>query len=270
MSVAVTDKFIDAGGIKFQYREAGSAGKTIVFLHGAGGQSPKAARFPALLGERHRVLIPSRPGFDATPLGDCKTQQDVAAAVAAFIAAAAPGQKVHLVAQSAGGAIGAWLAILHPELVESLVLSAPAAFAIRHAPAPSHAGGSAAPPNLADMAKRLYGENPAWDSPPTPEEREQTGKNAQANMARFAAPDGNADLKARLGEIKVPVLLLVAGADQMVPEAAMAPYQELIPHCTRIILYGAAHEMPISAAATWVKLVGDFVDRGEYFVVNMG
>ena len=269
MSVSVTDKIIEAGGIRFQYREAGSDGKTIVFLHGAGGQSPKAARFPAMLGERHRVLIPSRPGFDATPLGDCKTQQDVAAAVAKFIAAAAPGQKVHLVAQSAGGAIGAWLAILHPELVESLVLSAPAAFAVRHAP-PSHSRGGSAPPSLADMALRLYGESPAWDSPPTPEEREQTGKNAQANMTRFASPDGNADLKARLAEIKVPVLLLVAGADQLIPEEAMTPYQELIPSCTRIILYGAAHEMPIAAAATWVKLVADFVDRGEYFVVNMG
>ena len=160
MSVTVTDKFIDAGGIKFQYREAGDSEKIIVFLHGAGGQSPKASRFPAMLGEKHRVLIPSRPGFDQTPVGDCKTIKDVVEAVAKFIAAAAPGRKVHLVAQSAGGAIGAWLAILHPELVASLVLSAPAAFAIRHAPPPG-----SAPPNLADMAKRLYGEDPASDRP---------------------------------------------------------------------------------------------------------
>jgi pimeloyl-ACP methyl ester carboxylesterase len=275
MSVTVTDKFIDAGGITFQYREAGlseeAAGdKTIVFLHGAGGQSPKSARFPALLGEKHRVLIPSRPGFDHTPVGGCKTIKDVVEAVAKFIAAAAPGQKIHLVAQSAGGAIGAWLAILHPELIASLVLSAPAAFAVRHAPPPSNSGGDSVPPNLADMAKRLYGDNPAWDSPPTPEEREQTGKNAQANMGRFTAPEGNSDLKGRLAEIKVPVLLLVASADQMIPEDAMRPYQELIPSCTRIVVYGAAHELPISAAPIWVKLVADFVDRGEYFVVNMG
>jgi 4,5:9,10-diseco-3-hydroxy-5,9,17-trioxoandrosta-1(10),2-diene-4-oate hydrolase len=262
--MGISDKFIDAGGIKFQYREAGDSGKIIVFLHGAGGQSPRAARFPTMLGERHRLLIPSRPGFDQTPIGDCKTQQDVAEAVAAFIAAAAPGQKVHLVAQSAGGAIACWLSILHPELVESLVLSAPAAFAVRHGPS------SGAPPNLAEMAKRLYGESPAWDSAPTEEEKQQTGKNAQANMARFASPDASADLRARLAEIKVPVLLLVAGADQMIPEEAMKPYQELILHCTRIVIYGAAHELPISAAQTWVKLVADFVDRGEYFVVNMG
>ena len=262
--MSVTDKFIDAGGIKFQYREAGEGEKTIVFLHGAGGQSPRGAKFPAMLGERHRVLIPSRPGFDQTPVGDCKSIRDVVEAVAKFIAAASPDRKVTLVAQSAGGAIGAWLAILHPELVESLVLSAPAAFAVRHGPP---AGG---PPSLADMAKRLYGENPAWDPPPTDDEKQQTGKNAQANMARFTAPEGISDLRERLSEINVPVLLLVASADQMIPEEAMKPYQESIPSCTRIILYGAAHEMPIAMADTWVKLVADFVDRGEYFVVNMG
>ena len=263
--MSVTDKFIDAGSIKFQYREAGDSGKVIVFLHGAGGQSPQSARFPATLGEKHRVLIPSRPGFDQTPIGDCRNVKDIVAAVATFVATAAPGQKVHLVAQSAGGLIGCWLTILHPEFVESLVLSAPAAFAVRHAPPPG-----SAPPDLAAMAKRLYGDDPAWDAPPTEEEKQQAGKNAQANMARFASTDGNADLKARLGEIEVPVLLLVAGADQMIPEEAMKPYQELIPHCTRIIVYGAAHELPISAAPIWCKLIADFVDRGEYFVVNMG
>ena len=46
--MSITDKFIDAGGIKFQYREAGNSGKVIVFLHGAGGQSPKSSRFPAM------------------------------------------------------------------------------------------------------------------------------------------------------------------------------------------------------------------------------
>ncbi|HVA14561.1 MAG TPA: alpha/beta hydrolase [Stellaceae bacterium] len=265
MSATVADKFLDAGGIRFHYREAGEGEKTIVFLHGAGGQSPRSARFLALLGERHRVLVPSRPGFDETPVGDCRTIGGVVEAVAKFIAAAAPGQKVHLVAQSAGGAIGAWLAILHPELVASLVLSAPAAFAVRHAPPPG-----AVPPNLADMAMRLYGDQPAWDSPPSAEERAQTAKNAQANLARFAAPEGHNDLRARLAEIEVLTLLLVAGADRMIPAEAMRPYQELIPRCTRIILYGAAHEMPIAAAEIWVKLVGDFVARGEYFLVNMG
>jgi len=34
-------------------------------------------------------------------------------------------------------------------------------------------------------------------------------------------------------------------------------------------MHSAAHELPIAEGAAWVKLVSDFVDRGEYFLVNM-
>jgi len=262
MSLTVKEKSVALDGLDMHYLEAG-AGKTIVFLHGAGGAPPEGARFVEMLGERHRLLIPSRPGFDATPVGNCRTLLDVVATMAKFIARVGAG-KVHLVAQSAGGAIGAWLAILHPELVESLVLSAPAAFARRHGP---QAG---AMPSPEEIEHRLYGDEPSWSAPPSEAERQRIAGNARANMARFAAPEGNSDLLARLGEIKAPTLLIGSTHDRMVPEEALQPFQAAIPHCTRILLHGAAHEMPISAAPRWVKLVGDFVDRGEYFLVNMG
>ncbi|HKT20837.1 MAG TPA: alpha/beta hydrolase [Stellaceae bacterium] len=262
MSQVIEEKAVELGGGPLYYREAGQ-GKTIVFLHGAGGAPPRGASFVAMLAERHRLIIPSRPGFDETPVGACKTLLDVVDRMAEFIQCVAPA-KVHLVAQSAGGAIGCWLAIRHPALVESLVLSAPAAFAVRHGPP----GG--APPPMEAIEKRLYGDHPSWSEPPTEGERQRIARNARENMGRFSAPEGNSDLRARLSEIAVPTLLICATGDEMVPEAALEPYQESIPHCTRILIHGAAHEMPIAAAPQWVKLVADFVDRGEYFVVNMG
>ena len=261
MTVDVVDKSLAVDGIEFHYREAGS-GKTIVFLHGAGGAPPRGASFVAMLGEHHRVLVPSRPGFDETPVGSCKTLRDVVAAVARFITGAADG-KVHLVAQSAGGAIGCWLAIEHPELVESLVLSAPAAFA------PHRPAGSAAPaPEVIETL--LYGAHPVWSAPPSEEERLRIARNARENMSRFAAPAGNADLLERLAEIKATTLLICGTDDGMIPAEAFAPYPQHIPRCIRIFIHGAAHEMPISAAQAWVRLVGEFVDRGEYFLVNTG
>lgn len=261
MSVTILDKTIDVDGIPIAYREAGE-GKTIVFLHGAGGAPPRGASFVAMLAERHRVLLPSRPGFDTTPVGACRTLRNVVEAMAHFIRRVAD-DKVHLVAQSAGGAIGCWLAVLHPDLVESLVLSAPAAFAQRHA------ASDGAKPSPAEIEERLYGDHPVWTAPPSIEERQRIAANAQANMSRFQAPEGNADLLARLAEIAVPTLLICATDDRMIPAEAMRPYQQHIPGCNRIFIYGAAHEMPIAAARPWVKLVGDFVDRGEYFLVNM-
>ena len=259
MSVTVLDKTLDLDGIGLRYREAGE-GKTIVFLHGAGGAPPRGASFVAMLGERHRVLVPSRPGFDETPVGSCKTMLDVVEVMAHFIARLGDG-KAHLVAQSAGGAIGCWLAILHPELVEGLVLSAPAAFA-GHRP-----GG---PPSPEALEKLLYGAHPTWDAPPSEAEKLRIAKNARENMGRFTAPAGNGDLLARLAEIKVPTLLICGTEDGMIPAEAMLPYQQHIKGCIRIFIHGAAHEMPISAAHPWVRLVGEFVDRGEYFLVNAG
>jgi pimeloyl-ACP methyl ester carboxylesterase len=261
MSVTVLDKTLEIDGIGLRYREAGE-GKTIVFLHGAGGAPPLSASFVTMLAERHRVLVPSRPGFDETPVGSCKTLLDVVETMAHFIARIGDG-KVHLVAQSAGGAIGCWLPILHPELVESLVLSAPAAFA-------GHRPTGSAPPSMEAIEKLLYGPHPVWDAPPSEAERQRIARNARENMARFTAPAGNSDLLARLPEIKVPTLLICGTDDRMIPAEAMLPYQQHIRGCIRIFIHGAAHEMPISAAHSWVKLVGEFVDRGEYFLVNMG
>jgi pimeloyl-ACP methyl ester carboxylesterase len=260
MSVAILDKIAEIDGHSIAYREAG-AGRTIVFLHGAGGAPPRGAAFMSLLGERHHVVLPSRPGFDDTPVGPCRTLRDVVATMAKFIDQVAGG-KVHLVAQSAGAAIGCWLAVLHPERIESLVLSAPAAFA-------PHRALAAAPPDTATIARRLYGDHPLWAAPPTEAEGRCIADNARINLDRFAAPEGNGDLLVRLGEITVPTLLLCASADPMIPEAAMRPYQEAIASCIRIVMHSAAHELPIAEGGAWVKLVSDFVDRGEYFLVNM-
>lgn len=257
-----TAKIAEIDGLALHYREAG-AGKTILFLHGAGGAPPGGASFVPMLAEHHRLLIPSRPGYDDTPLGTRASLADVTDIMAQFIRQVAGG-RAHVVAQSAGGGIGCWLAIRHPELVETLVLSAPAAFASLHRPA------GARPPSPAELAQILYGDHPAWSAPPSEAEQQRIARNATANMARFHAPEGNPELLDRLGEIKAPTLLLWATHERLLPAAAMLPYQLHIPSCTRIFIYGAAHEMPIAAAKPWVRLVSQFVDRGEMFVVNMG
>ncbi len=262
MSVTVSEKTTEIEGIAVPYREAGS-GEPIVFLHGAGGAPPQGATFVAMLAGKHRVLVPSRPGYDGAPLGRFETVRDSATAMAAFVEAVVGGP-AHIVAQSAGAAIGCWIAIDHPELVSSLVLSAPAAFA------PAHAPSGGAPPSPAELEARLYGATPAWASPPTEAERARIRTNAQSNMARVRPADGNAALLEKLSEIAVPTLVLEAGADQLIPAAAMRPYQDRIKTCYRIVIYNAAHELPISAAPRWVSLVADFIDRGEFFVVNTG
>jgi pimeloyl-ACP methyl ester carboxylesterase len=182
--------------------------------------------------------------------------------MAAFTGKTAGGP-VHVVAQSAGGAVGLWLAALYPELVSSLVLSAPAAFA--HRPASTSPRAQWSPEELDRL---LYGDEPSWSSPPAEDDQARIRRNAAFNMQRFAGP--NDDLLARLGEIKAPVLVLWGTEDKLVPPDNSAVYQKHIPHALRMFIHGAAHELPIAATQRWVALVSDFIRRGEFFVVNSG
>lgn len=252
----IVRKQLDIDGGSISFLEAG-AGETILYLHGAGGRPPAGASFVSHLAKSFRVLLPSRPGFDESPVGRFETLTDAADAIADFIECTGSGP-VHVVAQSAGSVVGLWLAVRHPALVASLVLSAPSAFA--------HRPPSGGPRSLADLDRLLYGDEPEWSFPPDEDEQERIRRNASFNMQHFGGP--NDDLLARLGEVAMPVLVVWGTEDRLVPHEQSGFYQKHIPHALRMLIYGAAHELPIAATRQWVALVTDFIQRGELFVVR--
>jgi pimeloyl-ACP methyl ester carboxylesterase len=256
--VSVAKKTADLQAGTLAYLEAGE-GEPVLYLHGAGGRPPAGATFVTELARSFHVFVPSRPGFDESPLGSHETLEAAANALGAFIEKSSPGTPVHVVAQSAGGAVGLWLAVRHPELVATLILSAPSAFAHRAQPA----GQSRSP---GELDKILYGDNPSWTEPPSQEEQDRIRKNAAFNMRQFSSP--GEDLLGRLGDIEAPVLVLWGTEDRLVPSENSSFYQKHIPHAHRVLIFGAAHELPISATERWVALVTDFIRRGEFFVVN--
>jgi pimeloyl-ACP methyl ester carboxylesterase len=243
------------GGARIEYLDIGS-GAAVVYFHGGGGVFRNAAFMPALA-QRYRVLAPSRPGYDGST-GTCASAREEAEVMADFIRQTVSGP-VHLIAESAGGAAGCWLPILQPELVQSLVLAAPAAFA-----GASHA---APPPSPQAMELRLFGRNPAWSDPPTEADREARQRNARANGPRLRPADGNAELRERLAEIAVPTLVLWGTADEVILPESGQVFLQRIPNSYRILIYGAAHSLPVAACRQFVELVTDFIERGDRFVV---
>jgi pimeloyl-ACP methyl ester carboxylesterase len=243
------------GGAHIEYLELGH-GAPVVYFHGAGGVFRNAA-FVHALAERYRVLAPSRPGYDGST-GSCDSAREEADVMAEFIRAVADGP-VHLIAESAGGAAGCWLAILAPELVASLVLVAPTAFT----------GASHTPPLASpqELELRLFGPSPAWSEPPGEADRDARQRNARANSAKAQAAHGNADLLERLGEITAPALVLWGTADEVVPPEAGQVYLRRIQNSYRILIYRAAHCLPVAACGQFVTLVKDFIERGDRFVV---
>jgi len=241
-------------GKRIEYLEVGD-GEALVYLHGAGGVFPKA-KFAPELGRTFRVLSPSRPGYDGST-GTCESAREEAEVMAAFIHQVCDGP-VHLVAESAGGASGCWLAVLYPDLVKTLTLVAPTAFITRHGapPAPEH------------METVLFGTQPGWSEPLTAEDRAQRQRNAQANAGRARPPDGNQALRERLSEIQAPTLILWGTADQLAPPASGQIYKQHIANSHRMYVYGAAHSLPVAACTRFVRLTQEFITRGEAFIVN--
>jgi pimeloyl-ACP methyl ester carboxylesterase len=239
--------------VDIEYLEQGS-GPALVYFHGAGGVFLKA-RFVPELARQFRVLSPSRPGYDGST-GTCATARDEGEAMAAFIRQVVGGP-VHLVAESAGAAAGLWVATLHPDLVESLVLVAPAAFA-RHA-------ARQAPE---DMETVLFGSTPAWTEPLTEQDRASRQRNAARNAGRTRPQDGNQDLLERLPAIAAPTLILWGTADRLIAPESGQVYSRAIPHSYRMYVYGAAHSLPVAACDVFVRLTTEFIQRGEAFVVN--
>jgi pimeloyl-ACP methyl ester carboxylesterase len=238
-----------------EYLEVGG-GTPIVYFHGAGGVFRNAMFMPTL-GERYRLLAPSRPGFDGS-LGVSASARDDASVMAEFIHAATGGS-VHVIAESAGAASGCWLSIQEPELVESLILVAPTAFG--DAPHASRPG------SAESLELRLFGADPAWSDPPTDADRAARRRNAQANAASVSSASGNADLLERLGEIAAPTLVLWGTADEILSPDAGQIYVQRIPDSYRVLIYGAAHSLPVAACHQFVALATDFIERGERFVV---
>jgi len=242
-------------GAHIEYLEVGS-GTPVVYLHGAGGVFRNAAFLPAL-GQRFRVLAPSRPGYDGST-GTCAVSREEADVMAEFCRARVDGP-VHVIAESAGGGAGCWVAILEPALVQSLTLVAPAAFA-----GASH---RRPPPSPEAMELRLFGAKPAWSDPPTDADRAARQRNASANASKLRVADGNADLLTRLGEIRAPTLILWGTADELLPPETGHLYLRSIPNSYRMLIYGGAHSLPVAACRQFVALTSDFIERGDRFVV---
>ncbi|MGN6753942.1 MAG: alpha/beta fold hydrolase [Intrasporangium sp.] len=107
-------------------RSVGEAGPRIAFLHGLFGQGRnwnEIAKAVAGRGQDDaRCLLIDLPDHGRSPRSDQFSYEGYAAAVAATLATAAPGEQWTLVGHSLGGKVAMLVALLHPELVERLVV----------------------------------------------------------------------------------------------------------------------------------------------------
>lgn len=120
------------GDFKLQYAEAGEVGKpTVVFIHGTPGSWRSLGRMltASELNQRARLISIDRPGWGGSPLQDKETEGSFAAQVDLIepllrkLKAESGGKALILVGHSYGASIAPYIAYMHPELVDGLLMA---------------------------------------------------------------------------------------------------------------------------------------------------
>jgi pimeloyl-ACP methyl ester carboxylesterase len=242
--------FVEADGFRVRYLEAGS-GDPLVVLHGGGGVKHYTSH--DMLAQTRRVILIETPGFGASAANErSQSMADLANSVAQAIANLGI-ESYDLQGNSFGGKLALWLAVQHPERVRALVLVAPAA--IRPEGGPPRSPGEF----------RLY----AHPERQQPQPVEPEVQSQQMTLARrVMGPARDADLEARMAELNLPVLVVFGTLDTVLPPEMGRHYKEILPNCSLVFLYDAAHEADADRPEAFAALVNDFLARHEGFLVT--
>jgi len=255
------------------YLQRSGTGPDIVLLHGwglhGGIWSASEENLPQHLAQRYRVTTIDLPGHGLSDDGnDGFTLMSAVIALAELI----PAQTI-VIGWSLGGLIALQLALVRPDLVRRLVLiSSTACF--HQTPdwqaamkATTLRGFAAAlQENQHDTVQRFL----ALQVHGSSNERQQLRLLKQAIAARPPARPAalhsglkileQADLRSSLDAIGQPVLLIYGQHDRIVPPAAGAAMDMLLPQSSYHILPGGGHAPFLSDPETILHLIEDFVN----------
>ena len=228
--MAVSEAVAEVAGCSLHYVELGG-GPVVVYLHGGGGFRFDERTFTALA-EHYRLLIPSMPGFDDSTPGTTASIEDVADVVAEFIREVGGG-RAHVIGESFGGGVATWLAIRHPEVVETLVLAAPSGLRDENCLTPSQL-------SPAEVYTYLYGGSPQQAASSKPAEMVRRNR-ANSDRLHGSRPEFDQALYDRLPEIEAPTLVMWGTADRLIPPSHTRYYAERVPRVELVLLEGAPH-----------------------------
>ncbi len=122
--VAFREGHVEADGFRIRYWEAGT-GEPLVCLHGAG--SLRLSRAHDILARDHRVIAFEIPGFGESAANErSATMVDLGTSMRAAVAELGI-TRYSLMGNSFGAKLALWMAVQQPQVLQALVLIAPAA-----------------------------------------------------------------------------------------------------------------------------------------------
>jgi len=264
-------KFIHAGGVNTNYHEAGS-GSPVVLIHGSGpGASAWANWRFALpyLAEHLHVFAYDQIGFGYTelPQQHSYSLQRWTRHLLDFLHAVGI-QRAHLVGNSMGAAVALALAVLHPEMVDRLVLMGPTGVRFPITEGLNDVWGYE--PGVAAM-KRLIGvftyDHHRFMTEELAELRYQASTRAgmhEAFSSMFPAPrqagvDALAAYEDRLSAVRAPTLLVHGREDRVIPLRASEKLLHALDDAQLHVFGHCGHWTQLEQTTAFNRLVRDFL-----------
>lgn len=270
--------WIDAGALMLHARIAGpddAASPGAAFLHGFGSNLESFAPLQAGLADRVRTVAWDRPAFgltervlswpDENPYGPGAQVGHVLVALDA-----AGIDRAVLIGHSAGGAIALSAALRHPARVSGLVLIAPAVY--RGGGAPAWSRWMLGTPQLERIGPALMrqlggepGESLLRSSYADPARLDPGVLDAYRRATRaddwdralweLVKASREPDVASRLGQVRVPVLVVTGLQDQIVPPDQTRRLARELPSATLVELQGCGHVPQEECAAELLSAV---------------
>jgi 3-oxoadipate enol-lactonase len=266
--------FADVGGKELWYDEAGS-GPVLVLVHAGVADSTMWDDHVDELARTHRVLRYDLPGYGRSPLppGPFSDVRDLA-----VLLEARGVERASLVGVSLGGRAALEYTLVHPDRVEALVLVAPGlpdwdwseemSRADEQEDALMDAGDVE---GAAELAVRVWFDGPHR----SPDEVDAGLRKRALEMNRraygvqipaYAADDEpgpperlDPPVSARLGEVRVPTLVVVPELDQPDILGICDLLATGIPGARKAVMPGVAHLAPMERPEEFARLVLDFL-----------
>lgn len=266
-----TGAFVDAGGYRTHYHEAGS-GETVLFIHGSGPGVTAWANWRLMLpvfARQYHVLAPDVLGFgySARPAGIAYGKDVWVAHAIAFLEAKGV-TNCHVVGNSMGGALALALAVKRPDLVDRLVLMGSTGLPFPITPGLEAVWGYQ--PGRAAM-RDLIANYFVYDASIATDNLVEMRYNAsiqagfQDSYGRmFPAPrqrgvDDLATPREAIAGISAPVLLIHGREDRVIPLAVSYELFSLIPDAQLHVFGQCGHWTQIERTAAFNALVLTFL-----------
>jgi pimeloyl-ACP methyl ester carboxylesterase len=253
--ISFTEHHVELDSGRVTYLKGGE-GRPILHLHPAGG--PRVTPVTQVLARRHAYYIPTVPGFNGTPEHPTVGSMVDLADLAAKFARTVIGGPCDVVAESFGGWQALWLAVRHPDLVQQLVLQAPAGLRT------DGTGGLPADPEA--RRGKLYA---VLERAPEETRRPEILANNQRLYGRYTGGITlDTALQAALPDIKARTLILFGTLDEVVPIDTARRLLAGIPQSRLAYIWGAAHVPEYDQPDRTARLIAAFMEHGEGYLVR--